>query len=72
MFNKNKKIPQDKLEEIRRREILVREHLLIAESLDQNKKMYLNGILRELGYDDKESYNINLDNGKVEIAKEKK
>jgi hypothetical protein len=64
------KIPSDRLEEIRKREVMIREQLLIAEALELNKKFYVNKVLKDAGFDDSKSYSINLKSGKVIEQKE--
>ena len=64
------KVPKEQLEEIRRRETMIREHLLIAESLELNKRFYVKKVLEDMGSDKDKSYNINLNDGKVVEQKE--
>ncbi len=59
------KINKDKLQEIRRREIMIKEQILIVESLELNKRLYVKKVLENMGFDKDKNYNINLDSGKV-------
>jgi len=46
------------------------EHLFTAEAIDNIKKLRLNRILFEMGYDVKnKSYNVNMNTGKIEEKK---
>ncbi len=68
-----KRIPKDKVEEIKKMEIMIREHLFIADSIELKKRFYINNLLKELGYPQDKNFNINLDNGKIrEVEKNEK
>ena len=66
----SKKIPHNKLKGLQEIEKIKRHHLYVANSLELSKRIELNQILKELGYDLTKSYDVNLDNGKIVEKKE--
>jgi hypothetical protein len=67
-----KKIQKKELEQLRKMEELKNEYLFISESIEIRKRLRVNEVIKELGYDLEKSYNINLEDGSVKEIKEEK
>lgn len=67
----DKKLNQKDLEELRKRNELVKQHLLIAEALEIQKQLWFKNTLPKYGLDLDKKYNIDLRTGKIKQTKEK-
>lgn len=67
-----KKLKQEDLEELRKREELINSHKLIVSALEMQKSIYMNGILPKYGCDLNKNYNIDIKTGKIKIEEIKK
>lgn len=65
-----KKIPKEQLQELRKMEELKNSYLFTAEAIEMRKRIKVNSILKELGYDLDKSYNVSLEDGSVKEVKE--
>ena len=61
----NKKIDKIDLEELRKREELINQHILITQALQTQKQSFLLSLFSKYGLDISKEYNINLRNGKI-------
>ncbi len=66
----NKKLKQEDLEELRKRTELINQHILISQALEMQKRIYIKNLLPKYGLDMNQNYEIDLESGKVELAKE--
>lgn len=72
MFNINKKLSKEDLEELRKRTELINSYILVAQSLETQKQLYIRNILPKYGLRGDLDYSIDLKNGKISEIKEKK
>ena len=66
-----KKLNKKDLEELRKREELLRSFVLIVEALQMQKRVYLSEVLPKYGCDLGKNYNINPETGKIGEIKPK-
>ena len=64
MFNQ-KKLSKKDLEELRKRTELINSFILVSQSLEIQKQIYIRNILPKYRLDGNKNYNINLKNGKI-------
>lgn len=60
-----KKIDKTDLEELRKREELINQHILITQALQTQKQSFLLSRFSKYGLDISKEYNIDLRNGKI-------
>ena len=60
-----KKLSKEDLEELRKRTELINSFILVSQSLEIQKQIYIRNILPKYGLDGNKNYNINLKNGKI-------
>jgi len=63
MFNKKLKGPD--LSELQKRNSLVNQYILIAQALELQKRVWLQGKVKELGLNETKSYEINPKSGEI-------
>lgn len=61
----SKKLDKTDLEELRKREELINQHILITQALQTQKQSFLLGRFSKYGLDISKEYNIDLKNGKI-------
>ena len=67
-----KKLNNDDLVELKKREELVNSYKLVIDALELQKRFYLNSILPKYGCDVNKNYNIDLKVGTIKEAETKK
>ena len=60
-----KRLSQKDLTELRNRQQMINQHLLIAASLKDTLNVWISLKLKEYGMPDNKKFNINLENGKI-------
>lgn len=72
MFNRKKltNLSKDDLAELIKRVELINQYLLVAQSLELQKRVWLNECLKKLGLDLNKRYEIDYKNGAIKEAKE--
>ena len=65
MLKRIKKLKADDLEELRKREELIKQHTLIAEALEYQKQIFISQLFSRYGLDGSKQFNINLKTGRV-------
>lgn len=65
MLKRAKKLKRDDLEELRKREELIKQHTLIAQALEYQKQLYIQQLFPRYGLDPNKQFNINLKTGRV-------
>ena len=60
-----KKLSKEDLEELRKRTELINSFILVSQSLEIQKQIYIRNILPKYNCDLSRNYNINLKNGKI-------
>ncbi|MCB0490525.1 MAG: hypothetical protein KDC99_18760 [Cyclobacteriaceae bacterium] len=73
MLKRTKKLKRDDLEELRKREELIKQHTLIVQALEYQKQLYIQQLFPKYGLDPNKQFNINLKTGRVseEISSKK-
>lgn len=66
-----KKLDKTDLEELRKREELINQHILITQALQVQKQSFILSRFSKYGLDITKEYNIDLKNGKVTESKSK-
>ncbi len=64
-----KKLKTENLEELRKREELILSYRLVADALELQKRIYLNGILPKYGCDLNKNYDIDPKTGRIKETK---
>ena len=70
MFNLEKRLSKEDLIELRKRTELINSSILVSQSLEIQKQIYIRNILPKYNCDLSRNYNINLKNGKITEIKE--
>ena len=60
-----KKLSKEDLEELRKRTELINSFILVSQSLEIQKQIYIRNILPKYRLDGNKNYNINLKDGKI-------
>lgn len=66
-----KKLKNEDLEELKKREELIQGFRLAADALEMQKKLYLSGILPKYGCDLNKNYDIDFKTGRIKEVKKK-
>ena len=70
---KETKIPEKVLEELRSREQLARQHRFTAEAIELNNSLFISKALKKMGYDtDNENYDVDMKTGEIVKNEENK
>lgn len=64
-----KKLKEEDLEELRKREELINSYKLVTGALEMQKRIYLNGILPKYGCDLNKNYSIEQKTGRIKEIK---
>lgn len=64
-----KKLDKTDLEEVRKRQELIRQHQLIAQALDAQKQAYLLSRFHKYGLDPAKEYSFDMKTGRITEAK---
>lgn len=67
-----KRLSKEDLEELRKRTELINQYILISQSLEIQKQVFIKSILSSYGMRGDRNYSIDLKNGKITEEKEKK
>jgi len=66
-----KKLSKEDLEELRKRTELINSFILVSQSLEIQKQIYIRNILPKYNCDLNKNYNIDLRSGQIKEVKEK-
>ena len=67
-----KKIKKEELEELRERTKLINQYILVAQSLETQKQLFVRNILPKYGCDLNKNYSIDFKSGKITLVQETK
>jgi len=60
-----KKLKGQKLSELQKRNALVNQYVLIAQALELQKRVWLQGIIKEMGLDERKSWSVDPKSGAI-------
>jgi len=61
----NKKLKGQDLNELQKRNALINQYVLIAQALELQKRVWLNGVIEKMGFDTRKSWEVDGKNGKI-------
>ena len=70
LFKRGKKIDQEDLVEIKKREELINQHILIAQALQNEMRGFLGSKMSKYGLDSQKNWSFNTKNGTIEEVKQ--
>jgi len=60
-----KKLKNKDLSELQKRNALINQYILIAQALELQKRVWLQEVIKELGLDERKSWNVDSNSGKI-------